>query len=425
MMTVWMGCGDEDTTDPAQLGQGTLDSGSSPQEDSGSSDTTILTSGPDTALDSGMALDDVPPDMDLEDTDPPPADTDQMDSAAMDSGVVDSAMQDTDPIEPDVVEDTGMDPNAGWIGGPCQSAAACDYDDAICLADASGYPGGACSQFCDRFCPDREGNSVTFCVEGERGGQCMSRCDSERYPDTGCRQGYRCQFMPRYNEPSVTQSTCVPESWPPPPPPDNVSDCLQELTMRGVVWDTWGYTTQSASGQQCTISDPIRVQSPINGVSYRYVSHDYYRTLSMSCELALALYDLGDLLREYDIVEVIDIGTFNCRTISGTSRLSQHSFGTAIDIYGFTASDGTDYILERDWEHDTDEPVAENARVLYTIAQRMYDEHIFNIILTPNYNAGHDNHFHVDLTAGSHVIRSGFAPERYIGPDRWERCGND
>ncbi|MEO1267793.1 MAG: hypothetical protein AAFX99_06820 [Myxococcota bacterium] len=93
MMTVWMGCGDEDTTDPAQLGQGTLDSGSSPQEDSGSSDTTILTSGPDTALDSGMALDDVPPDMDLEDTDPPPADTDTRMAAAGNRSVKASVCQ--------------------------------------------------------------------------------------------------------------------------------------------------------------------------------------------------------------------------------------------------------------------------------------------------------------------------------------------
>ena len=112
------------------------------------------------------------------------------------------------------------------------------------------------------------------------------------------------------------------------------------------------------------------------------------------------------------------------RTISGTSTLSQHSFGTAIDIYGFTTSDGADYILERDWEHGTSNPSGAKARVLYEIGQRMYNDHIFNIILTPNYNSAHDNHFHVDLTPGSHTIRFGEPTERYIGPDQWERCGN-
>ena len=401
------GCADERTVeDKSMLGQGSLDSGMGGMSDdagvqtSGGEDTGVNTSG---ATDTGASPMDTSAPMD---TGAPPMDTN---TPPMDTGA----------------PDTGPDPNRGWIGGPCQGASECMFEDAICLTDASGYPGGACSQFCERFCPDQEGNSVTFCVEGERGGQCMSRCDYTFYPDGGCRDGYRCQIMPRYNEPSVTQGTCVPESW---PGPGTMTDsaCLQALEERGVVWDHWDYATQVADGTnlQCTVDDPIRVQSPINGVSYRYVSHDYYRTLSMSCELALALWDLGDVLREYDIVEVIDIGTFNCRTISGTSTLSQHSFGTAIDIYGFTTSDGADYILERDWEHGTSNPSGAKARVLYEIGQRMYNDHIFNIILTPNYNSAHDNHFHVDLTPGSHTIRFGEPTERYIGPDQWERCGN-
>ena len=254
----------------------------------------------------------------------------------------------------------------------------------------------------------------------------MSRCDFDLYPGAGCRDGYRCQITPRFNESSVQQGTCVPESWESINPTDD-SICLQALEERGIIWSPWDYTTQSANGQQCTIDDPIKVQSPINGISYRYVSHDSPRTLSMACSLALALYDLGEVLQEYNIVEVIDIGTFNCRAISGTSTLSQHSFGNAIDIYGFTDANGDDYILERDWEHDTTNPQGAKAQLIYEIGQRMYNERIFNIILTPNYNAGHDNHFHVDLTPGSHYIGFGTEEaERYFGSDetQWEtRCG--
>ena len=37
---------------------------------------------------------------------------------------------------------------------------------------------------------------------------------------------------------------------------------------------------------------------------------------------------------------------------------------------------------------------------LKALADARYAMDIFNIILTPNYNAAHYNHFHVDLTPG-------------------------
>ena len=55
----------------------------------------------------------------------------------------------------------------------------------------------------------------------------------------------------------------------------------------------------------------------------------------------------------------------------------------------------------------------------------MYENRIFNIVLTPNYNSAHDNHFHVDLTEGSNFIGSSVPPEYYVGddPERWrEHC---
>jgi len=39
----------------------------------------------------------------------------------------------------------------------------------------------------------------------------------------------------------------------------------------------------------------------------------------------------------------------------------------------------------------------------------MFSDDIFNIILTPEYNAAHRNHYHVDLTPGADFIGSGVA----------------
>ena len=45
---------------------------------------------------------------------------------------------------------------------------------------------------------------------------------------------------------------------------------------------------------------------------------------------------------------------------------------------------------------------------------------MWNIVLTPNYNADHRNHFHVDLTPGADLIRGGGGrrPRIDVGPDR-------
>ena len=62
-------------------------------------------------------------------------------------------------------------------------------------------------------------------------------------------------------------------------------------------------------------------------------------------------------------------------------------------------------------------PTSPEAIFLYESAHRWHDMKYWTIILTPNYNAAHDNHFHVDLTPGSDFIE--LLPSDdfgYIGP---------
>lgn len=346
---------------------------------------------------------------------------DPMDDPAEDP--IDDPMD--EPMEP-IIDPTGQ-PNEGWIGGACASTADCDFEDALCLSEADGFSGGQCSQACDKFCPDRDGaNSVTFCVaSADGGGQCMPRCDFDLFPGSGCREGYDCKIKSRHMDPSTQVATCV-------PPTDtdvvDVSMCVDELTQRGVPWTSWAYSPQHPDGDPsltCVVEDPIRAGEVINGVTYKYYNQSSGRPMYMSCELADALWRLGDVLQEYDITEVLHIGTFNCRKIGGTSRLSQHGLGNAIDIYGFVDKNGTRYILEDHWEHDTTSPMDEKARVLYEIGQRMHTDKIFHNVLTPNYNAAHDNHFHVDLAPGADFIGARAYTEPYFGSDeaKWqERC---
>ena len=49
-------------------------------------------------------------------------------------------------------------------------------------------------------------------------------------------------------------------------------------------------------------------------------------------------------------------------------------------------------------------PVDDADRELHELACALHEEPVFEIVLTPNYNADHRNHFHVDMTPGSNFI---------------------
>ena len=105
-----------------------------------------------------------------------------------------------------------VEPHTGWIGSPCPSDDACDYDDGWCITD---YPDGHCTQTCEQYCPDADGMPTTFCIEPDDrdGGHCFSRCDFSYYPLTdGCRPDYTCVERARYSS-SSTELTCVPSDW--------------------------------------------------------------------------------------------------------------------------------------------------------------------------------------------------------------------
>ena len=338
---------------------------------------------------------------------------------------VDAQRPDVEPPDASPPPDDGLEPdpqlNRGWIGGPCDRDEDCDYPEApdgFCLTDAEGYPRGTCSLGCDRFCPDREGLPVTFCIDEIIVGQgaCLQRCDYDFFPDSGCRPGYYCESRSRYGEPGYRRGVCVPGEAEIGPE----LDCFAEMDQRGI-----DYTRQAPrqdsprdrSDITCDIVGPVTVDSPIAGVSFRYVTQAEPRPMFMSCYLATALHRLAQLLEEFDVVEVGHIGTYNCRLISGTDSLSQHGLGLAIDLKWFRRRDGLVFDVEDHWEHGVTENFqAEEARLLYELAWQMHTRQVFNIVLTPEFNAAHDNHFHVDLTENTHIIRSA-DQGYYFGPN--------
>jgi len=119
-----------------------------------------------------------------------------------------------------------------------------------------------------------------------------------------------------------------------------------------------------------------------------------------TCAMAAALYvwerevvapaaakHLGSEVRRIE-----HIGAYACRRIegSGTGRPSQHATGNAIDVAGFRLADGRRISVARDWSGDP----AERA---FLRAVRDDSCRLFRAVLSPDYNAAHADHFHLDM----------------------------
>jgi hypothetical protein len=338
-----------------------------------------------------------------------PADTRTPDATPPDTQSADTQSADTTPpdtVSPEIVDPgptAPVDINTTFIGGACQNDAQCDYTNGNCLTPAEGFPNGMCSQPCTQFCPDEDGMVQTFCVDGESvdltGGACVSKCSFER-SETGCRAGYTCVDETRLNDSRKTSWVCLP----------GVADgCIQRLVDLGVEFSLPLSTSMSNPdgypNEVCDVYEPVSVSGTLNGVRFRPSSFTAAPSeMYVQCGVALALWEMAELAKTRGITDFVHYGTYNCRFISGTTNLSEHAFANAIDIAGVKTSTGETYTLLDDWEDGDTSPETPGGQLLYWLAQAMHAQKIWNIILTPEYNAAHDNHFHVDLTPGADFL---------------------
>jgi len=96
-------------------------------------------------------------------------------------------------------------------------------------------------------------------------------------------------------------------------------------------------------------------------------------------------------------------GSFNCRRLYGrqTGAWSEHATADAVDILGFRLNDGRTVSVLRDWPKAGQK--AAFLRDVRTGACRL-----FTTVLSPEYNAAHRDHLHLDTA--------------YRGPGGWRAC---
>ena len=167
------------------------------------------------------------------------------------------------------------------------------------------------------------------------------------------------------------------------------ADCLQELQERQLPF-------RPRADQEELVPTPVELLGPIDGVWLRPMHED--QPIVISCELAVRLPALVAIFARHGVLGV-DI----LSSLRSVPRTSFHTMGLALDISRFWTADGwmsvNDDFVETPMHEtcDAPRPRGPKARALLAIACAMARSNLLSSVLTPNYNEGHRDHFHIDM----------------------------
>ena len=112
------------------------------------------------------------------------------------------------------------------------------------------------------------------------------------------------------------------------------------------------------------------------------------------------------------VSEIKQISAYSCRGMvgSGTSSISEHAFGNALDVAGFVLADGRKVMVKDGWRGTPEEQ-----GFLHDVQLSACE--MFTTVLAPGYNAAHYDHIHVDLmrrASGRHPCRPDAIPGEVV-----------
>ena len=200
---------------------------------------------------------------------------------------------------------------------------------------------------------------------------------------------------------TVTHAAAAP---PPPPlaPESGDRTCLRALAEAGVPF--------VEPGPVRGIRTPIEVVGPIRGI--RLLSRGK-RPALMDCALARTLADAAPIFHQAGVTGLSFSAAYDYRTRRGSTELSEHAHGLAIDVHAFETTGGR-LDVERDFaragvagagwgqrapgplEACIGAPPSAAGRTLRALACALQRQPGFRLILTPDDNQDHHNHFHLE-----------------------------
>lgn len=175
--------------------------------------------------------------------------------------------------------------------------------------------------------------------------------------------------------------------------------CLAELAARRI---------EFTEVDRPDVDTPVRIGGMLSGVRFRTLLPKQERDRSpyeiFDCRLVLALDDFAKILLRHDIVDVMHYSAFR-PLVPGVVRRG-HESALAIDVAFLGRTDRTVYSVLRDFtpiakEHPCTPIIrAQGPRELRAVVCEAVAQGIFHVAITPDYDAAHRDHFHLEIVPG-------------------------
>ncbi|MEL0251234.1 MAG: extensin family protein [Novosphingobium sp.] len=149
------------------------------------------------------------------------------------------------------------------------------------------------------------------------------------------------------------------------------------------------------AGEGQCLRDDRQVLQGLARVKVRLAPSGAQATCAVDAGLAMwlrhGIQPAAERLLGSPVASVEHFGTNNCRRIGGGSdgNWSEHATGNAIDVSAFVLEDGRRISVLKDWTSGD-----EKATFLREVRDAACQS--FSTVLSPDYNAAHANHLHLD-----------------------------
>ncbi|MCX5748142.1 MAG: extensin family protein [Proteobacteria bacterium] len=169
------------------------------------------------------------------------------------------------------------------------------------------------------------------------------------------------------------------------------ASCRAELAARKVA-----FKPASRPG----IVDGVEVTGALGGVAF--TSED--QPLVIDCSLAVSLDEAGRYLLALGLDQAGFVSAYSRRNVRNTDRPSKHSYGLAIDVSSFRGRELGALRVDGDFEQglggDVDcigKPATQGGAVLKILQCQLVRSGLFHLVLTPDYDDAHHDHFHLEV----------------------------
>jgi len=181
-------------------------------------------------------------------------------------------------------------------------------------------------------------------------------------------------------------------------PPEPIADCEGELRAAGVTFTVAELPVKAGNAKRPTCGVEQAVVYQRGPAKVRYNSAPL-----VSCGMALGLARFEQALNQeaeryfgQGVARVEQGGTYNCRKMARFNLVSEHAYANAIDIRSVTLKNGRKLTVLGGFGRIDAEPKAAEARFWRSLANRLYDEGSFSVVIAPFFDALHKDHLHLD-----------------------------